>query len=193
MNKDIFSRRIIVALVKDNPGVLAAIVGVIRRRGINIASLAVGHSEKNKFSRMTFVVEGQEKAVANISSQLNKLIDVVEASDISERNIVWRELALIKVSCNQSKRVELLELSKIFRVNVIDVGLNNITFEISGSDSKIDAFVELLEEFGIEELMRTGRIATLRGATKVGMKEGEFNSKYNSDIYLSKEGETGSV
>ena len=75
MNKDTFSRRIIVALVRDNPGVLAAIVGVIRRRGINIASLAVGHSEKNKFSRMTFVVEGQEKPVANISSQLNKLID----------------------------------------------------------------------------------------------------------------------
>ena len=80
MNKDIFSRRIIVALVKDNPGVLAAIVGVIRRRGINIASLAVGHSEKNKFSRMTFVVEGQEKPLANISSQLNKLIDLFEGT-----------------------------------------------------------------------------------------------------------------
>ena len=142
---------------------------------------------------LRILVEGQEKAVANISSQLNKLIDVVEASDISERNIVWRELALIKVSCNQSKRVELLELSKIFRVNVIDVGLNNITFEISGSDSKIDSFVELLEEFGVEEIMRTGRIAILRGATKVGMKDGEFNSKYASDVYLSKEGETGSV
>ena len=102
-------------------------------------------------------------------------------------------MALIKVTCNQSKRVELLELSKIFRVNVIDVGLNNITFEISGSDSKIDSFVELLEEFGVEELMRTGRIATLRGATKVGMKEGEFNSQHASDVYLSKEGETGSV
>ena len=132
-------------------------------------------------------------SVKNISSQLNKLIDVVEASDISEKNIVWRELALIKVKCNQSQRVEILELSKVFRVNVVDVGINNITFELAGGKSKIDSFIELLDAFGVLEVMRTGRIATLRGATKVGINDGEFTASDNSDIYIADKDASGSV
>ena len=112
MKNDGLHRRTIIALVHDKPGVLARISGLFRRRGVNIESLAVGHSEKNGFSRMTFVVAGSENSVMKISSQLNKLIDIVDASDISEKNIVWRELALIKVSCKPSQRVEILELSK---------------------------------------------------------------------------------
>ena len=186
-------RRTIVALVHDKPGVLARISGLFRRRGVNIESLAVGHSEQKAFSRMTFVVGGSENSVKNISSQLNKLIDVVEASDISEKNIVWRELALIKVKCNESQRVEILELSKVFRVNVVDVGISNITFELAGGKSKIDSFIELLDQFGVIEVMRTGRIATLRGATKIGINDGEFGESDNSDIYIADKDASGSV
>ncbi|MAU23920.1 MAG: acetolactate synthase small subunit [Dehalococcoidia bacterium] len=186
-------RRTIIALVHDKPGVLARISGLFRRRGVNIESLAVGHSEQVGFSRMTFVVGGAENSVKNISSQLNKLIDVVDASDISEKNIVWRELALIKVKCNQSQRVEILELSKVFRVNVVDVGINNISFELAGGKSKIDSFIELLDQFGVLEVMRTGRIATLRGATKIGINDGEFSALDNSDIYIADKDASGSV
>jgi len=192
MNGRIYIKTI-VALVHDKPGVLARISGLFRRRGVNIESLAVGHSEKPGFSRMTFVVEGAENSVKNISSQLNKLVDVVEASDISKKNIVWRELALIKVNCNQSQRIEILELSKVFRVNVVDVGINNITFEIAGGKSKIDSFVELLDQFGVIEIMRTGRIATLRGATKTGLKDGEFSIPEESNVFVSDEEASGSV
>ena len=186
-------RRTIIALVHDKPGVLARISGLFRRRGVNIESLAVGHSEQVGFSRMTFVVGGAENSVKNISSKLNKLIDVVDASDISEKNIVWRELALIKVKCNQSQRVEILELSKVFRVNVVDVGINNISFELAGGKSKIDSFIELLDQFGVLEVMRTGRIATLRGATKIGINDGEFSALDNSDIYIADKDASGSV
>ena len=109
-NDNVSFQRTISALVQDRPGVLARIAGLFRRRGFNIASLAVGRSEQTGLSRMTFVVEGQEKPLANISSQLNKLIDVVEASDISDKNIVWRELALIKVKCNASQRTKLMHI-----------------------------------------------------------------------------------
>jgi acetolactate synthase-1/3 small subunit len=186
-------RRTIIALVHDKPGVLARISGLFRRRGVNIESLAVGHSEQIGFSRMTFVVGGAENSVQNISSQLNKLIDVVDASDISDKNIVWRELALIKAKCNQSQRVEILELSRVFRVNVVDVGINNITFELAGGKSKIDSFVELLDQYGVLEVMRTGRIATLRGATKIGINDGEFSLSEESDIYISDSDASGSV
>jgi acetolactate synthase-1/3 small subunit len=193
MKQDRLYRRTVVALVHDKPGVLSRISGLFRRRGVNIESLAVGHSEKSLFSRMTFVVAGSENSVKNISNQLNKLIDVVKASDISEKNYVSRELALIKVECNQSQRVELLELSKIFRVNVVDVGINNMTFEIAGGKSKIDSFVELLDQFGVLEIMRTGRIATLRGSTKVGLNDGEFSEIENTNIYVSEDDSSGSV
>ena len=193
MMNDGLHRRTIIALVHDKPGVLARISRLFRRRGVNIESLAVGHSEKDGFSRMTFVVAGSENSVMKISSQLNKLIDVVEASDISEKNTVWRELALIKVSCKPSQRVEILELSKIFRVNVVDVGINNMTFEIAGGKSKIDSFVEILDQFGVLEIMRTGRIATLRGTTKVGLEDGQFSVTNQSNVYISDENESGSV
>ena len=186
-------RRTIVALVHDKPGVLARISGLFRRRGVNIESLAVGHSEQKGFSRMTFVVGGAENSVKNISSQLNKIIDIVDASEKRKKNIVWRELALIKVKCNQSQRVEILELSKVFRVNVVDVGINNITFELAGGKSKIDSFVELLDQFGVMEVMRTGRIATLRGATKIGINDGEFGESNSSDIYIADKDASGSV
>ena len=188
-------QRTIAALVQDRPGVLARIAGLFRRRGFNIASLAVGRSERLGLSRMTFVVEGPEEVVRQVAAQLDRLIDVVEVHDITEQNIVWRELALIKVRANAGKRGEILELANIFRVNVIDIGIESLTMEISGGRQKIDSLIELLRKFGLEEVIRTGRVATLRGTLVEGEDDGLFQSDASKSTYTlpTATGESGSV
>ena len=188
-------QRTIAALVQDRPGVLARIAGLFRRRGFNIASLAVGRSEQPGLSRMTFVVEGPEEVVRQVAAQLDRLIDVVEVHDITEQNIVWRELALIKVRANAGKRGEILELANIFRVNVIDIGVESLTMEISGGRQKIDSLIELLRKFGLEEVIRTGRVATLRGTLVEGEDDGLFQSDASKSTYTLPiaTGESGSV
>ena len=176
-------QRTISALVQDRPGVLARIAGLFRRRGFNIASLAVGRSEQPGLSRMTFVVEGPNEVVRHVSAQLDRLIDVVEVRDITEKNIVWRELALIKVTADALARREILELVNIFRVNVIDIGAESLTVEISGGRQKIDSFIELVRKFGIQEVIRTGRVATLRGTLIAGEVDGLFQSDTNQSNY----------
>ena len=176
-------QRTISALVQDRPGVLARIAGLFRRRGFNIASLAVGRAEQPGLSRMTFVVEGPNEVVRHVSAQLDRLIDVVEVRDITEKNIVWRELALIKVTADALARREILELVNIFRVNVIDIGAESLTVEISGGRQKIDSFIELVRKFGIEEVIRTGRVATLRGTLIAGEVDGLFQSDTNQSNY----------
>ena len=188
-------QRTIAALVQDRPGVLARIAGLFRRRGFNIASLAVGRSERSGLSRMTFVVEGPEEVVRQVAAQLDRLIDVVEVHDITEQNIVWRELALIKVKANAGERSEILELANIFRVNVIDIGVESLTMEISGGRQKIDSLIELLRKFGLEEVIRTGRVATLRGTLVEGEDDGLFQSDASKSTYTlpTATGESGSV
>jgi acetolactate synthase-1/3 small subunit len=182
-NDNVSFQRTISALVQDRPGVLARIAGLFRRRGFNIASLAVGRSEQTGLSRMTFVVEGPDEVVRHVSAQLDRLIDVVEVHDITEKNIVWRELALIKVTADALARREILELVNIFRVNVIDIGAESLTVEISGGRQKIDSFVELVRKFGIEEVIRTGRVATLRGTLIAGEADGLFQSDTDQPNY----------
>ncbi len=182
-NDNVSFQRTISALVQDRPGVLARIAGLFRRRGFNIASLAVGRSEQTGLSRMTFVVEGPDEVVRHVSAQLDRLIDVVEVHDITEKNIVWRELALIKVTADALARREILELVNIFRVNVIDIGAESLTVEISGGRQKIDSFVELVRKFGIEEVIRTGRVATLRGTLIAGEGDGLFQSDTDQSNY----------
>ena len=182
-NDNVSFQRTISALVLDRPGVLARIAGLFRRRGFNIASLAVGRSEQAGLSRMTFVVEGPDEVVRHVSAQLDRLIDVVEVHDITEKNIVWRELALIKVTADALARREILELVNIFRVNVIDIGAENLTVEISGGRQKIDSFIELVRKFGIEEVIRTGRVATLRGTLIAGEVDGLFQSDTDQSNY----------
>ena len=194
-NDNVSFQRTISALVLDRPGVLARIAGLFRRRGFNIASLAVGRSEQTGLSRMTFVVEGPDEVVRHVSAQLNRLIDVVEVHDITEKNIVWRELALIKVTADALARREILELVNIFRVNVIDIGAENLTVEISGGRQKIDSFIELVRKFGIEEVIRTGRVATLRGTLIAGEVDGLFQSDTDQSNYTMpvSTDDTGSV
>jgi acetolactate synthase-1/3 small subunit len=186
-------QRTISALVQDKPGVLARISGLFRRRGFNIASLTVGRSEQKGLSRMTFVVEGPQDVVCKVSAQLDKLIDIVEVQDITESNIVWRELALIKVSADSVSRSKVLEIANIFRVNIVDIGAESLTMEISGGKQKINSLIELLKQFGIKEILRTGRIATLRGTLIEGEEDGIFQSEQDNDNNFIIPTESGSV
>ena len=155
----------IIALVQDRPGVLTRVAGLFRRRGFNIASLAVGASEQKGLSRLTFVVTGDQYTVEQATRHLEKLIDVVKVSNISEEDVVARELALIKVRTTPTNRSEILEIINLFRAKVVDVGTLSLVVETTGEEEKIDALYDLLRPFGILELMRTGRVAMVRGKT----------------------------
>lgn len=165
--------RTITALVQDKPGVLNRISSMFRRRGFNIASLAVGHSEEPDLSRMTFVVEGDDQVVEQMTKHLHKLVDVIKVSDISNDNIVSRELAMIRVKANLETRSEIMQIVDIFRANIVDVAPNSIIVEVTGDEEKVDSLHELLKGFGVLELMRTGTIALDRGMRPIGQDVGK--------------------
>jgi acetolactate synthase-1/3 small subunit len=156
----------IVALVEDRPGVLNRVASLFRRRGYNISSLVVAPSEQETLSRMTFVVTGDERVVEQVTKQLNKLIDVVKVTDISREETVVRELALVRVKATASTRDEIIQIVNLFRAGIIDVARESIIIEVTGDEEKIDALVNLLKPFGVREIMRTGKIAIVRGAAE---------------------------
>jgi acetolactate synthase-1/3 small subunit len=156
------------ALVEDKPGVLTRVAGMFRRRGFNISSLAVGQSEEPDLSRMTFVVQGDDGVVEQVTKQLYKLIDVVRVNDLSKEKMVSRELALVKVKAAEASRAEIIQLVDIFRANIIDVAADTMVIEVTGHEDKIDSLVLLLKPFGIREMMRTGRVAMVRGSVATG-------------------------
>lgn len=153
----------ITALVQDRPGVLNRISSMFRRRGFNIASLAVGHSEIPNLSRMTFVVEGDDSTVEKVTKNLHKLIDVVRVNEMSMVNTVMRELALIRVKADVQTRSEIMQIVGIFRANIIDVASDTLIIEVTGDEDKVDSLHNLLKPFGVLEVMRTGTIAMTRG------------------------------
>ncbi len=153
----------VVAIVEDKPGVLMRVSSLFRRRGFNIESLTVGHSEAEGLSRMTMVIDGDSAPVEQVEKQLYKLIDVVKVSDLSHEDIVARELALIKVRCNNVNRHELLDIANVFRADVVDIATNSIILQIVGDEDKIDGLRSMCEPYGIRELTRTGRVAMVRG------------------------------
>ena len=157
------SSRTITALVQDKPGVLNRISSMFRRRGFNIASLAVGRSETPNLSRMTFVVEGNDTVVEQVAQHLNKLVEVIKVSDMSEQNIVSRELALLRVKTTNQNRSEIMQITSAFRANIIDVTQTSFIIEVTGTEQKIDALEDLLRGFGVAEVMRTGMVAMARG------------------------------
>lgn len=159
-------RRTIAALVENKPGVLARVAGLFRRRGFNIESLAVGVTERDDISRMTIVVSGDGKTIEQVTKQLNKLIDVLKVSDLSE-NSVERELALIKVTATPQTRGEIIEIANIFRGRIVDVARDSLIIEITGDEDKINAFINLMRQFGIKEVSRTGKIAMQRGSKSI--------------------------
>jgi acetolactate synthase-1/3 small subunit len=156
------SSRTVVALVQNKAGVLARICGLFRRQGFNIASLAVGTSEKPGLSRMTFVVEGPEEIVKLVSAKLDRLIEVVEVEDISDKEHVYREMVLIKLNADDAKRREILQLTNVFRVKTVDIGSDQMTIETTGDTKEIDSLLKLLTPYGVLEVMRTGRVAVLK-------------------------------
>jgi len=161
----------LIALVEDKPGVLTRVASMFRRRGFNITSLAVGNSEQPGLSRMTFVVNGDDYTVSQVAKQLDKLIDVIEVSDITNESTVTRELALIKVKANQMTRGEIIQIVNLFRANIIDVGSESMVIEITGEEDKINALHNLPSSFGVIEMLRTGLVAMVRGQTN-GMANG---------------------
>ena len=139
---------------------------MFRRRGFNISSLAVGRSETQGFSRMTFVVDGDDATVDQVTKQLYKLIDVVKVSDISKEDVVIRELALIKVRTTPSTRPEVLQMVEIFRSNIVDVSPDSVIVEVTGDVDKVDSLLRILKPFGVREVMRTGRVGLMRGIAR---------------------------
>lgn len=172
MDKDAIDKKhILVALVEDKPGVLARVASLFRRRGYNIQSLAVGYSEDPQLSRMTIVAKGKLIEIEQIRKQLDKLINVVRVTDITDKDIVARELALIKVNATTSTRSEIIQIVDIFRANIVDVSINTLTIEATGDENKLESLLDLLRRFGIKEISRTGKIAMTRQQSVQSIKQ----------------------
>src|SRR5438034_475941 len=161
-------RHVLSALVQNQPGVLAPIAGMLASRGFNIDSLAVGETESQDLSRMTFVVHGDDAELEQVRKQLDKIVTVVKVIDISSEDFVERDLMIIKVNAEPSQRTEIALLVEMFRGRVVDITHSTLMIEISGQESKIEAFIELMRPYGIKELARTGRIALVRGTPSQG-------------------------
>ena len=155
-------RHTISALVENHFGVLANIAGLFSARGFNIDSLAVGETDDSGVSRMTIVVHGDDRIVEQILKQLNKLIDVIKVLDLTEEDMIDRELVLVKVHALASTRGEIMQIGNTFRAKVVDVSSKNMTIEVTGGEGKVDAMLELLRPFGIREVVRTGVVAMSR-------------------------------
>lgn len=149
--------------VEDRAGVLNRVASLFRRRGYNIHSLAVGHSETPGVSRMTIVVPTDAGGAQRIQAHLYKLVHVVRVEDITERAAVVRDLALIKVSADGQNRPSIMQLAEVFGARIVDVAPESLVIEMVGSEAKIDGLLEVLRPYGVLEMVRTGRVAMARG------------------------------
>lgn len=156
-------RHIISVLVEDKPGVMQRISGLFARRGFNIDTIAVGRSEVKGLSRIILTVSGDEKVLEQVRKQLEKQVDVIKVRDLDPERSVVRELCLVKVAINSQTRSDIVELSSIFRGRIVDVSHDSLTIEITGDTDKVEAFLHLLEPYGIKEVARTGIVAMSRG------------------------------
>ena len=156
-------RHAISVLVENKFGVLARISTLFAARGFNIDSLAVGETEDPNISRMTIIVQGDDKILEQVEKQLNKLVDVIKVSDFKGMQHVERDLALVKVKADKTDRSEIMQIVDIFRSKIIDVSHDSVIVEITGDEEKIQALLSLLRPFGIKEMCRTGIIAMGRG------------------------------
>jgi acetolactate synthase-1/3 small subunit len=157
----------LVALMEDKPGVLNRVVNMFSRRAFNIESLTVGHTEQRGISRMTVVVDGTNTDVEQVVKQLYKLIDVLKVSDVTQDKSVLRDLALIKVTAKGDTRGEIVQLVNIVGARIVDIAADSLVIQMADDEESIDSFVALLRPFGIKEMVRTGRVAMVRGAAGV--------------------------
>lgn len=155
--------RTLIALVEDKPGVLTRVASLFRRRAFNIRSLTVGRTEQRGVSRMTIVVDTDRTDVDMVAQNLLKLVNVIRVEDVTDEPAVTRNLALIKVQVNSGSRSEVMQIVDTFRARVVDVGLDTLMIEVTGTDEKVEGLIEVLRTFGIAEMVRSGRIAMLRG------------------------------
>ena len=152
----------ICALVENHFGVLCRISGLFSSRGFNIDSLTVGETEDPAISRMTIVVRGDDRVLEQVVKQLNRLVDVIRVIDMTQGEFIERELALIKVKADPSNRSEIIQITEVFRSNIVDVSTSSMTIEATGKEDKILAMINMLRSFGIQEIARTGTVALLR-------------------------------
>ena len=164
-------RHVISALVVNEPGVLANVAGMFAARGFNIDSLVVGRTDDPNLSRMTIVVDADENTLEQVRKQLAKLVPVTQVKDFKGSAYIERDLALLTVASSPANRNEVIEIVNLFRGKVVDVGKESLMVELSGTEQKIEAFVELMKPYGIRELARTGVIAIARDADDQGHRE----------------------
>jgi acetolactate synthase-1/3 small subunit len=153
----------LVALVEDKPGVLNRVASLFRRRAFNIESLTVGHTDRPGISRMTIVINSDQTDAERVMANLYKLVNVVQVDDLTDLPAVSRDLALIKVNTNIANRSDVMQLVDVFRARIVDVTNDSLVIEITGTEDKIEGFVEVLRPFGISEMVRTGIVAMARG------------------------------
>ncbi len=158
--------RTFVVLVDDKPGVLDRVASLFRRRGYNIESLAVGHTDKPGVSHITVVMNADDRIARLVEANLYKLVNVLDVQDVSNVPSVTRDLALIKVRAGHDRRAEVLQVAEVFRARVVDVSPEALIFEITGTEDKINSLVDVLRPFGILGLARTGRVAMVRATTE---------------------------
>lgn len=149
-------------LVENSVGCLVRIAGLFSGRGFNIDSISVGSAEEPGLSRMTIVTNGDDQVIEQITKQLNKIVDVIKVTDLTDVSHVNRELALIKVSAAADKRSEIMQIVDVFRGKIIDISPNTLTIEATGSEDKVEAIISMLRPFGLKEVARTGRVALKR-------------------------------
>ena len=151
-------------LVENQAGVLSKVVGLFSRRGFNIDSLSVGTTADENISRITIEVIGDEQIVEQVGKQLSKLIDVIKIKTLKEKETVKRGLMLCKVKTTPKTRTEIIEIANVFRAKIVGIAPTTLTIEMTGTKSKLDAFIEMIKGYGIEEISRTGMTALERGA-----------------------------
>jgi acetolactate synthase-1/3 small subunit len=160
-------RHTIAVIVENKSGVLTRIAGLFSRRSFNIDSLSVGATDNPDYSRMTITVQGDEDVLEQVIKQLSKLINVIRVSELAPGESVERELAVIKVSADRESRSEIMQIVNIFRAKIIDLSARSMIIEVTGDEEKVDAIIQLLRQFGIKELARTGKVSMVRGAKVV--------------------------
>lgn len=156
------SKHTLSVMVENEPGVLSRVAGLFSGRGFNIYSLNVAPTLEKGVSLMTIVAEGDDAIIEQIVKQLRKLVPTIKVKDLTELNSVEREMVLLKVNAEDSKRAEILRIVDIFRCKVVDVSPDEVTIEVTGDEGKISALVNLLNRFGIKEIARTGYVAMQR-------------------------------
>jgi acetolactate synthase-1/3 small subunit len=154
----------IAVIVENKSGVLTRIAGLFSRRSFNIDSLSVGETDNPEYSRMTITVQGDRDVLEQVIKQLSKLINVIRVTELDPSESLERELAVIKVSVDRENRSEIMQIVNIFRARIIDVSQRSMVIEVTGDEVKVEAIIQLLRQFGIKELARTGKVSMLRGA-----------------------------